>query len=86
MHKNIRGDLCIFAFCSLNNELLGGQNYKKGVFKMTDYESPEVSDLAVERRKADTDIPGVKYRRERTVGGVWERIGITSDEGARSIP
>ncbi len=43
------------------------------------------SDLAVERRRADTDIPGVDYRRERTAGGVWERISITSDEGAKEI-
>ena len=43
------------------------------------------SDLAIERRRADTDIPGVDYRKERTVGGVWERISITSEEGAREI-
>ena len=52
---------------------------------MQDYGNGNTSDLAVERRRADTDIPGVSYRRERTVGGVWERIGISSEEGARSI-
>ena len=43
------------------------------------------SDLACERRRADTSVSGVDYRKEITAGGVWERIGITSDEGARSI-
>ena len=43
------------------------------------------SELAVERRRADTDISGVDYRKERTVGGVWERIRIKTEEGARSI-
>lgn len=43
------------------------------------------SDLACERRRADTSISGVDYRKEITACGVWERIGITSDEGARSI-
>lgn len=43
------------------------------------------SDLALERRRVDTDIPGVDYRKERSGVGVWERIKITSEEGARSI-
>ena len=43
------------------------------------------SELAVERRRADTDVLGVDYRKERTLGGVWERIRIRSEEGARSI-
>lgn len=43
------------------------------------------SDLACERRRADTSISGVDYRKEITSGGVWERINITSEAGARSI-
>ena len=43
------------------------------------------SDLACERRRADTSISGVDYRKEITSGGVWERIRITSKDGARSI-
>ncbi len=43
------------------------------------------SDLALERRRVDTDIPGVEYRRERADIGGWERIKIRSEEGARSI-
>ncbi len=48
-------------------------------------ESDVYTDLAIERRRAETDIPGIDYRRERTAGGVWERISITSNEGAKSI-
>ncbi len=43
------------------------------------------SDLALERRKADTDIAGVEYRKERADIGFWEKLRITSEEGARSI-
>lgn len=43
------------------------------------------TDLALERRRADTDIDGVSYRREESLGGSWERIKITSDIGAASI-
>lgn len=43
------------------------------------------TDLACERYRADTDIPGVFYRKETTLGGVWEKIKITSREGAKSI-
>lgn len=43
------------------------------------------TDLACERRRADTDIPGVDYKREASVGGSWERIKITSKKGAESI-
>ncbi len=45
----------------------------------------ENSDLALERRRVDTAIPGVEYRKEKAGVGVWERINITSEEGARSI-
>ena len=43
------------------------------------------TDLAVERRRADLSANGVEYKREIGILGVWERIKITSDEGARSI-
>lgn len=43
------------------------------------------SDLACERRRANTSLCGVDYCKEITSGGVWERIRITSDDGARSI-
>ena len=43
------------------------------------------SDLACERRRADTSVMGVSYAREVTDVGVWERIKITTDEGAESI-
>ena len=44
-----------------------------------------VSDLACERRRADVDAEGVSYSKEFSFGGVWERIRITSETGARSI-
>ena len=43
------------------------------------------TDLAAERRRADTEIEGVTYEREPVTVGEWERIEITSDEGATSI-
>ncbi len=43
------------------------------------------TDLAVERRRADTDIRGVEYTSSECEVGVWECIRIYSDEGARSI-
>lgn len=43
------------------------------------------TDLASERRRANTDIEGVTFKREKSLGGTWERIKITSDEGAKSI-
>lgn len=43
------------------------------------------SDLACERRRADTELAGVEYRKEVTDSGVWEFIRITDEEGERSI-
>ncbi len=43
------------------------------------------SDLACERRRADTSVIGVGYTCERCPSGNWERIRIFSEEGARSI-
>ncbi len=45
----------------------------------------DISDLALERRRVDTELPGVEYRRERADIGSWERIKIKSEEGALSI-
>ena len=54
---------------------------------MFDYISKgnETSDLACERRKADTQIQGVKFRREIGNGFIWERLEITSSEAEKSI-
>lgn len=43
------------------------------------------TDLAIERRRADTDISGVEYKSAECEGGVWECVRIFSEEGARSI-
>ncbi|MBQ8880284.1 MAG: GPR endopeptidase [Clostridia bacterium] len=43
------------------------------------------TDLACERRRADTSIDGVDYKKEKGIVGIWERIKITSKEGSRSI-
>ena len=43
------------------------------------------SDLALERRRADLDTPGVDYRRDEVSGFVWERITVKSLEGERAI-
>ena len=44
-----------------------------------------LGDLALERRRADTSIEGVEYKRERCSVGSWERITISSERGAESI-
>ena len=43
------------------------------------------SDLALERRRASTYVEGVEYKRDVCIGGVWERIKVTSEAGAKSI-
>jgi len=43
------------------------------------------SDLATERRRADLSCDGVNYKKERCPVGIWERIRITTEEGAKSI-
>ena len=43
------------------------------------------SDLALERRKASTYVEGVEYKRDVCLGGVWERLKITSEAGERNI-
>ena len=43
------------------------------------------SDLALERRRASTYVEGVEYKRDVSIGGVWERIKVTGEAGERSI-
>ena len=43
------------------------------------------TDLAVERHRADLSVKGIEYKREIGISGVWERIKVTTDEGAESI-
>lgn len=43
------------------------------------------TDLACERHRADVSVRGVSYKKEAASCGAWERIKISSDEGARSI-
>ena len=45
----------------------------------------DISDLAAERRQVNPNIAGVELRRERAGIGGWERIRISTPEGARSI-
>ena len=43
------------------------------------------SDLAIERRRANVEVEGIKYQKEESGAFVWERISVSSAEGARSI-
>lgn len=43
------------------------------------------SDLAMERRKASTYVEGVEYKRDVCLGGVWERLKITSEAGEKNV-
>lgn len=43
------------------------------------------TDLACERHRADTASSGVKFRTERVGAFTWERLTVTSAEGAESI-
>ena len=43
------------------------------------------TDLAVERRRADTEYPGVEFKTYPAVSGTWESVRITSPVGALSI-
>ena len=44
-----------------------------------------VSDLAIERRRADLSLEGIDYRVDPCSVGRWERLRIYSEEGAKSI-
>lgn len=57
-----------------------------GYYTERDYEGDcPYTDLATERRRVDTDIPGIEYKREVMMLGSVERIKITSKEGEKSI-
>lgn len=43
------------------------------------------TDLAAERRRADIELAGVEFRKENGIIGSWERIKITTKNGAESI-
>ena len=43
------------------------------------------TDLAMERRRIDTECSGIQYRREYGRIGYWERIRVTNSEGEESI-
>lgn len=43
------------------------------------------SDLALERKRASTYVEGVDYKRDVCLGGVWERLKITSEAGEKNI-
>ncbi len=43
------------------------------------------TDLALERRRADTETKGVEYTSKECNAGIWECVRIHSDEGEKSI-
>ena len=43
------------------------------------------TDLACERGRGRLPQMGVDYKRESNINGIWERISITSDEGAKAM-
>lgn len=48
-------------------------------------EADMFTDLAIERRRANTDTRGVEYKSSECCVGIWECVKISSDEGAKSI-
>lgn len=50
-----------------------------------EHESSFASDLACERRRADVNVSGVEFKKDVFDGYAWERIRITTEEGANSI-
>lgn len=55
--------------------------YKQSAPALPDF----YTDMAVERRRADSSVGGIEYRKEPCTCGTWERVRVTSDEGARCI-
>ena len=43
------------------------------------------TDLALERRRADLDMPGVEYSKESCSVGCWERINVCTKSAAKEI-
>ena len=59
---------------------------KKFIFKNMNLENGALSsDLACERRRANLCEPGIEYAKTQGTIGVWERVTVTSEEGARQI-
>ena len=52
---------------------------------MNEYSACSYSDLAAERRRAAVGTDGVLFREEVFPTHTWERIVISSEEGAKSI-
>ena len=53
--------------------------------KRSEKEISMFTDLAVERRRANTELEGVKYEKTKTAGGIWETVMITSYVGSAAI-
>jgi len=53
--------------------------------KRNEAEISMFTDLAVERRRANPDTPGIKYDKKKTRGGTWETVKVTSVEGEAAI-
>ena len=43
------------------------------------------TDLATERRRADTETEGIEYEKQECTVGAWERVRVTSEEGEREV-
>ena len=43
------------------------------------------TDLAAERRKANTETEGIEYEKHECTIGTWERVRVTSEEGEREV-
>lgn len=57
----------------------------KSYFNDTKRDGDFYTDLAIERRHADTNVKGVEYKSSECDGGIWECVRIFSEEGAESI-
>ena len=58
----------------------------KGYFTERNYKGDmPYTDLALERHRADLSLPGVEYSKEATSVGSWERIKISTKNGAEAI-
>lgn len=44
-----------------------------------------LTDLAVERQRANTSVAGISYEKELCTIGSWERVRVNSEEGATAI-
>ena len=43
------------------------------------------TDLACERRRANLNCEGIKYEKTTNINGTWERISVTTEDGAKAI-